>query len=152
MRGELAGALVKEREEVERVMEKAEEERRRMRAAEVMREERVRMKMSEAKIVMEEKLREMDEARELRDAMGVSLSVIGLHGEFDFSMELAEVSEFDESKIKRGRVWPRIEAVGPLLTSTSSYERRRSLACKEMEYKKAQLGMLLQRDEKDNML
>ncbi|KAJ0971175.1 hypothetical protein J5N97_019134 [Dioscorea zingiberensis] len=45
--------------EVNKQMEELEEERRMLRVAEVWREERVQMKLSEAKIIMEEKLRQL---------------------------------------------------------------------------------------------
>ena len=60
-------------------------------------------------------------------------------------------------RLRGGQVRPRIEAAGPsssssLSSSTSVCERgKRSLACKELEYKKAQLRMLLLRDKKDYM-
>ncbi|ONK64531.1 uncharacterized protein A4U43_C07F27070 [Asparagus officinalis] len=83
---ELAEELVKERQEMERVVEEVEEERRMMRVVETMREERVRMKMSEARMAMEEKMKELEEVMELRDEMGVSVSVMGIYGGFGLSL------------------------------------------------------------------
>lgn len=55
MAEEIAGV----REEAERAMKEVEDERRMLRMAEAMREERVQMKLSEAKFLMEEKIKEM---------------------------------------------------------------------------------------------
>jgi hypothetical protein len=57
----LEGEVVCNRVEVEKVLSEIEEERRMLRVAELWREERVQMKLSEAKLLMEEKIREITE-------------------------------------------------------------------------------------------
>lgn len=60
---ELAREVSSEKEEIDRIKREMEEERRMMRMAEVLREERVQMKLTEAKIFFEEKLSELEETK-----------------------------------------------------------------------------------------
>lgn len=57
---ELAGEIAAHKSEIGRMRREMEEERKMLRTAEVIREERVQMKLTEAKILMEEKMAEME--------------------------------------------------------------------------------------------
>ncbi|KAL8216598.1 hypothetical protein R6Q57_023435 [Mikania cordata] len=57
---ELAGDLTSSKSDISRLKMEMEEERKMLRMAEVMREERVQMKLSEAKIILEEKISELE--------------------------------------------------------------------------------------------
>ncbi|GLT64623.1 hypothetical protein SLA2020_371040 [Shorea laevis] len=59
----LAREILSEKTEVDRMKREMEEERKMMRMAEVLREERVQMKLAEAKILLEEKLFELEETK-----------------------------------------------------------------------------------------
>ncbi|KAI9173727.1 hypothetical protein LWI28_005506 [Acer negundo] len=60
---ELARVISSEKSEIDRVKREMEEERKMLRIAEVLREERVHMKLTEAKILFEEKLLELEETK-----------------------------------------------------------------------------------------
>ncbi|KAF5797738.1 putative protein BRANCHLESS TRICHOME [Helianthus annuus] len=57
---ELAGELASSKSEISRLKMEMEEERKMLRVAEVLREERVQMKLSEAKFILEEKISELE--------------------------------------------------------------------------------------------
>ncbi|KAI3822074.1 hypothetical protein L1987_09655 [Smallanthus sonchifolius] len=57
---ELAGELTSSKSDISRLKMEMEEERKMLRVAEVLREERVQMKLSEAKIILEEKISELE--------------------------------------------------------------------------------------------
>ncbi|XP_076936617.1 protein BRANCHLESS TRICHOME-like [Bidens hawaiensis] len=57
---ELAGELAASKSEMSRLKMEMEEERKMLRVAEVLREERVQMKLSEAKFILEEKISELE--------------------------------------------------------------------------------------------
>lgn len=61
---ELALEISFEKSEIDRVRKEFDEERKMLRIAEVLREERVQMKMNEAKILFEEKISELKEAKQ----------------------------------------------------------------------------------------
>lgn len=60
---ELARDISSDREEIDRIKREMEEERKMLRMAQVLREERVQMKLTEAKILFEEKLQELEESK-----------------------------------------------------------------------------------------
>lgn len=121
---ELAEAVVKEREEAGRVAEAMEEERRRMRVAEVMREERVRMELSNARVMMEERLNEIEAIKmnnvSVRGRMrkGRSVSIVrGLYGVFDIGFEGEVVDDCFRRRV--------IEDDRPSSSSSSAYVSKR---------------------------
>lgn len=61
---ELAKEISSDKAEISRMKREMEEERKMLRMAEVLREERVQMKLTEAKILFEEKLLELEESKE----------------------------------------------------------------------------------------
>jgi hypothetical protein len=61
---ELAKEISSDKTEISRMKREMEEERKMLRMAEVLREERVQMKLTEAKILFEEKLLELEESKE----------------------------------------------------------------------------------------
>ncbi|XP_016505400.1 protein BRANCHLESS TRICHOME-like [Nicotiana tabacum] len=62
---ELANHISMDREEINRLRKEMEEERKMLRMAEVMREERVQMKLNDAKYLLEEKLLELEETKKM---------------------------------------------------------------------------------------
>ncbi|KAJ0104636.1 hypothetical protein Patl1_17402 [Pistacia atlantica] len=60
---ELAREISSDKEEIDRMKRDMEEERKMLRMAEVLREERVQMKLSDAKMLLEEKLIELEETK-----------------------------------------------------------------------------------------
>lgn len=60
---ELAREISSDKEEIDRMKRDMEEERKMLRMAEVLREERVQMKLAEAKMLLEEKLIELEETK-----------------------------------------------------------------------------------------
>ncbi|XP_044476735.1 protein BRANCHLESS TRICHOME-like [Mangifera indica] len=60
---ELAGEISSDKEEINRMKKEMDEERKMLRMAEVLREERVQMKLTEAKMLLEEKLFELEETK-----------------------------------------------------------------------------------------
>ncbi|XVF53175.1 hypothetical protein PTKIN_Ptkin05aG0079300 [Pterospermum kingtungense] len=73
---ELAREISLHKSELDRIKREFEEERKMLRMAEVLREERVQMKMSEAKILFEEKLFELEETKRTRQQHDTSVSRI----------------------------------------------------------------------------
>ncbi|XVF10303.1 hypothetical protein REPUB_Repub07fG0170900 [Reevesia pubescens] len=65
---ELAREISLDKAEIDRMKREFEEERKMLRMAEVLREERVQMKMAEAKILFEEKLLELEETKRTQPA------------------------------------------------------------------------------------
>ncbi|GAV88894.1 hypothetical protein CFOL_v3_32315 [Cephalotus follicularis] len=63
---ELAREISNDKAEIDRLKREMEEERRMLRMAEVLREERVQMKLNEAKILFEEKLLELEETKQTK--------------------------------------------------------------------------------------
>ncbi|KAK3228197.1 hypothetical protein Dsin_008059 [Dipteronia sinensis] len=64
---ELAREISSDKSEIDRIKREMEEERRMLRIAEVLREERVHMKLTEAKILFEEKLLELEETKRTQE-------------------------------------------------------------------------------------
>lgn len=62
---ELANHISLDRAEISRLRKETEEERKMLRMAEVMREERVQMKLNDAKFLLEEKLLELEETKKM---------------------------------------------------------------------------------------
>lgn len=64
--GELAREISAAKAEINRMRKEMEEERKMLRMAEVFREERVQMKLAEAKILLEDKISELEETKQMR--------------------------------------------------------------------------------------
>ncbi|KAF7150192.1 hypothetical protein RHSIM_Rhsim02G0253000 [Rhododendron simsii] len=64
--GELAREISAAKAEINRMKKEMEEERKMLRMAEVFREERVQMKLAEAKILLEDKISELEETKQMR--------------------------------------------------------------------------------------
>ncbi|XVF12861.1 hypothetical protein REPUB_Repub08aG0156400 [Reevesia pubescens] len=71
---ELAREISLDKAEIDRMKREFEEERKMLRMAEVLREERVQMKLAEAKILFEEKLLELEEIKRTQPADHTSVS------------------------------------------------------------------------------
>ncbi|KAK2981933.1 hypothetical protein RJ640_019153 [Escallonia rubra] len=65
---ELAKEISSDKTELNRMKKEMEEERKMLRVAEVIREERVQMKLNEAKLVLEEKLLELEDTKQVRQS------------------------------------------------------------------------------------
>lgn len=64
--GELAKEISAAKAEINRMRKEMEEERKMLRMAEVFREERVQMKLAEAKLLLEDKILELEETKQMR--------------------------------------------------------------------------------------
>ncbi|KAI5656271.1 hypothetical protein M9H77_25064 [Catharanthus roseus] len=69
---ELAKEMSSEKAEINKMKKDMEEERRMLRVAEVLREERVQMKLTEAKLLLEEKLSELEATKQMHIKSSVS--------------------------------------------------------------------------------
>lgn len=105
----LEGEVACNRVEVEKVLNEIEEERRMLRVAELWREERVQIKLSEAKLLMEEKIREITEFIYLEEAARKAEEVGPTEQSHDQDQEGRNISqcyqqrkEAENPHIKRG--------------------------------------------------
>lgn len=100
----LEGEVACNRVEVEKVLNEIDEERRMLRIAELWREERVQLKLSEAKLLLEEKIREITEFIYVEEAVRKTEEVgpTDQSGQEDRIMNQRKEKEAENPHIKRG--------------------------------------------------